>query len=582
MNSAPHRIRSLRWQVGAGSTTEAFAWRALLREQGMDLLMPVLEQGFDEAALGEHVIHIPRIELNVRLDSKEKFETILPGEILHQLREQLQRLLAGDGTAGQDPVGEGISAGRNHFDILLRYLQTGRLSWQVTSASASDQAISLSGTCRDECPRIREHLTVIQEEATFYFRLLQLFSEQEWGLLIQEISPVIPRETRMAVMQCLELLLDNHRERFSHYTRLNLIAGILAESTGWREHCGPRSLLKVAAAAVPPQEQHQLEIFVANLPRPVAPLFQQEGVETASGSFGSAPEVGVALQSGSPHPEGHPEDTIAARQRHPYVVPEETDYQPAPVDLGHQPRSEPSDELFLLPKLDQQAERLQLQPSLKLPDSLHPSRHPEDTIAARQRHPGVVSEEAENPPSPPDMGHQSRSGPSAELYPMLVQQAGLVLLHPYIVRLFDNCGVKDAGIAELHVSALPRAAALLYLLATGREELYEYELGLIKILLGLHPETALPVCAGLLTPDDVDEADTLLQSVIDHWSVLKNTSIQGVRSSFIERQGLMREDDSGWSLNVERKPYDMLLDQIPWSISIVKLPWMQRAIFTEW
>jgi hypothetical protein len=180
----------------------------------------------------------------------------------------------------------------------------------------------------------------------------------------------------------------------------------------------------------------------------------------------------------------------------------------------------------------------------------------------------------------PDISPQSLS--EEKLYPLLVQQAGMILLHPFLAKLFENIGITDPVSRQLTGFSLPRAAVLLHFLATGHEEIFEYELGLIKIMLGLQPTTELPVGKGLLTQSDREEAETVLQAAISHWQALKNTSINGLRSSFLLRQGLVREAEDGWQLRLERRPFDLLLDQLPWGVGIVKLPWMSRAIFTEW
>ena len=102
----------------------------------------------------------------------------------------------------------------------------------------------------------------------------------------------------------------------------------------------------------------------------------------------------------------------------------------------------------------------------------------------------------------------------------------MILLHPFFPRFLEHTGVIAVGTSVISAFARPRATALLHFLATGREEIFEYELGLIKVLLGLDPETPLPVSAGYLQPEDVAEAEALLQSVIEHWRALKNTSIR--------------------------------------------------------
>jgi hypothetical protein len=165
---------------------------------------------------------------------------------------------------------------------------------------------------------------------------------------------------------------------------------------------------------------------------------------------------------------------------------------------------------------------------------------------------------------------------------LLVNDAGLILLHSFLPRFFENTGVKKTGQSSLLLDKMARAASLLQYVATGREEIYEFELGFIKILLGIDPGLSLLVCEGFLTAGDKEEAEALLQSVIGHWTVLKNTSVDGLRSSFLMRQGLLHEEEDGFRLHVERKPFDLLLNQLPWGIQIVKLPWMKKAIHTEW
>jgi hypothetical protein len=78
------------------------------------------------------------------------------------------------------------------------------------------------------------------------------------------------------------------------------------------------------------------------------------------------------------------------------------------------------------------------------------------------------------------------------------------------------------------------------------------------------------------------EADELLRSVIEHWSVLKNTSIDGLREAFLQRIGLLEKQDNGWILRVETKGHDLLLDNIPWTYTSIEFPWDESVIFTEW
>ena len=170
----------------------------------------------------------------------------------------------------------------------------------------------------------------------------------------------------------------------------------------------------------------------------------------------------------------------------------------------------------------------------------------------------------------------------ADIYLSPVSLAGLVLIHPFVDRLFQHCGICHANARTLSAASLSRAAALLHFIATGRAEVYEFELGLIKILLGLAPESPLLIAPGLLTQQGRNEAETLLASVIEYWEALKSTSIDGLRGGFLQRRGFVRKEDASWRLHVDPAAYDMLLDQLPWGIGVIKLPWMSKALFTDW
>jgi hypothetical protein len=86
----------------------------------------------------------------------------------------------------------------------------------------------------------------------------------------------------------------------------------------------------------------------------------------------------------------------------------------------------------------------------------------------------------------------------------------------------------------------------------------------------------------VLSSEEKKEADDLLQSAIKHWSILKDTSPEGYRSAFLQRDGILKFEDDHWYLRVERKSYDMLLESLPFTISLIRLPWMKNKLLVEW
>ncbi|HEX3048284.1 MAG TPA: contractile injection system tape measure protein [Bacillota bacterium] len=166
---------------------------------------------------------------------------------------------------------------------------------------------------------------------------------------------------------------------------------------------------------------------------------------------------------------------------------------------------------------------------------------------------------------------------SQEIY---VHNAGLVILWPYLGRFLETLGlvVNQQFVDE---DARARAVFLLHYLSFGTEEIAEYESMLNKILCGLDPRLPLRLDIELLETEKA-ECENLLQAVIFNWPVLKNVTVPGLRSMFLMREGMISARDGNWLLRVADQAYDILLDQMPWGISTVKLPWMQELLFVEW
>jgi hypothetical protein len=74
----------------------------------------------------------------------------------------------------------------------------------------------------------------------------------------------------------------------------------------------------------------------------------------------------------------------------------------------------------------------------------------------------------------------------------------------------------------------------------------------------------------------------LLEVLRQRWPKMENTSREGIRVSFLQREGALTAMEDGWRLRVEQKGIDVLLSYLPWSWGIVKLPWMNATIYTEW
>jgi hypothetical protein len=169
---------------------------------------------------------------------------------------------------------------------------------------------------------------------------------------------------------------------------------------------------------------------------------------------------------------------------------------------------------------------------------------------------------------------------SEETLKYIAREAGIILLSPFFKQLFLKLQLYDnAGWTSKE--APWRAVHIIKFLATGQQQQPEYTLVLEKLLCGLLPGEPVPMQISL-TDKEMQEATILLESVLEHWKALRNTSITGLRETFFKRDGLITRKDNGWLLQVERKTLDVLLDSLPWGYSAVRLPWNDYVIYTEW
>jgi hypothetical protein len=163
---------------------------------------------------------------------------------------------------------------------------------------------------------------------------------------------------------------------------------------------------------------------------------------------------------------------------------------------------------------------------------------------------------------------------------IFTNNGGLVLLNHFIYPFFSNLKLLNSEklIDERH---LQKAVHLLQFLATGNQQASEHEMLMAKILCGFPPEESIDKKIQL-SPIEITEADHLLNELIAQWEILKNTTPAALREGFLQRKGkLYKRNDHLW-LHLEKGSIDMLLDYLPWNISVMKLPWMKERLLVEW
>jgi hypothetical protein len=516
-------VRRQGWRVTARSEDEAFAWRAALRGDLEDELLPAFGRAFDEAAPGEGVVHIPRLELRLRVAS--------PGELGAALSEALSRELRALPPAPPRP------AALDWHELLLGYLENGALAWRAAHRDPADAVaqlraallVALEPIVRGGSARSEPFARRVQ----YYFRLLQLLPVERWPEAAKYVAEsdrdpsgnrtAVTTEAALAALVGPSSSLPRHVVHRLAAVALAAASDLQAAAPALREELAAALDIRHAGAA--PALAARLADVLAALPSAARLAAQLGALPTV------APAAGLAARLGALPVTGR----LAAL--------------PAPAAS------------FFAARLEALAVEEHRSPGAQLTQqepAMRSVREQGALVEAEQRSEARAQE--------------------PRTFTLAASSAGLVLLHPFLPQLFETCGMYRRP----ELTSLPRAAALLHWLATGCEEAHEFELGFVKLLLGLRPETPLAVGPGLIEARERDEGEELLRATIGHWKALKGTSIEGLRVSFLQRRGALREEDDGWRLQLESEAFDVLLRHLPWGIGMVKLPWMTRPLYIDW
>ncbi len=164
---------------------------------------------------------------------------------------------------------------------------------------------------------------------------------------------------------------------------------------------------------------------------------------------------------------------------------------------------------------------------------------------------------------------------------IITRRAGIVLLAPYFPSLFENLGYLDKEGLFVSEEIQQRAVHLLNHIAGGKARPHEYTLALPKMLCGMLLQQPVPRDMKL-SKNEKQEAAELLDAVAQMWTAMKTESGDALRQAFMQRNGILEKKDGAWLLRIERTTIDIMLDTLPWSLSMIKHSWMNTMLHIEW
>ncbi|PWN64205.1 contractile injection system tape measure protein [Chryseobacterium viscerum] len=160
-----------------------------------------------------------------------------------------------------------------------------------------------------------------------------------------------------------------------------------------------------------------------------------------------------------------------------------------------------------------------------------------------------------------------------------IQNAGLILIHPFIKTFFEHCDLLHPKTQQLTDPEL--CAHLLHYIATGNTNAPEYDMIFEKFLCNIPMSQTINKHVKLSRKHKT-QAKNVIESVQHNWSPMKKSSVALLQNEFFQRPGKLATTDYDYTLTVERRTQDILLDRLGWGIGLVKLPWQEKFIFINW
>jgi len=162
-----------------------------------------------------------------------------------------------------------------------------------------------------------------------------------------------------------------------------------------------------------------------------------------------------------------------------------------------------------------------------------------------------------------------------------IDNAGLIILHPFLSNLFQKLNLcNDEG--WIGSESQHKAVLLTQYLVTGQEVFFENELILNKLICGFQVENVINTNQKI-SKKDKEVCNELLLVILEYWSVMKSSSVEALRETFLQRAGKLSLSETHSSeLWVEEKGVDVLLSSLPWGIGIIQTPWMDNFLHCYW
>ena len=158
--------------------------------------------------------------------------------------------------------------------------------------------------------------------------------------------------------------------------------------------------------------------------------------------------------------------------------------------------------------------------------------------------------------------------------------AGIVLLWPLLPQLFSLLGLLSDEQFNSDEARWQAALALDGLICPDHAPDSE-RLHICRLLCGIAPDAPLPA---LIPPDDQQQQqmESWLMAIAQQLPGFHQLGLEDIRQLFLQRPGTVNENTTPPQLLIKPEPYDLLLNDWPWPLTLAYLPWLEHHLPIIW
>lgn len=599
-----HTIKQQIFNLRVASYLDAFAVQQKVSDRFWMDIVPLMELQFDNASAENSTIKLDSLEINLGTISEEMIETGKWAILFHEILERsLMRTIRNaelQRGGSIDPVFE------NSFSQWYYFIENGYLPWNARNPS------------KEWYQQVLESLATNYNSATLLRKLIGEKSASLQRMVLHHPASYLTQLVRLLTAENQDTLEDATLELaawlqsiYKKSTKTTALKGNEISSNLWK------AILRVSALqkfklTTKNIVGHLLTQFLQLSPATLAQLKRQdpeqkfpiinriiEGIinndktddlsAQLTGSSIKAPDQNTATDL----KKEQKADLLKATEQLQQQVPDKPDQSAASSKKTAEGTDESNLAMEQQPGLLKPGEKLRQQ----VPDQ--PDQLPVSLTDAHDKNKenNLLAEQGAGLPEAIEKLHQQVSDKlikeiavkendfndtpvAAGEEGIFITHAGVVLLHPFLHNYFKKIELVVNG-KFLSTEKQQRAICLIRYLTASITEIREYDLVLAKLLCEWPLQK--PVDTDIeFKPEEKEEAHQVLLAAIEQWKILKNTSPAALRETFLQRDGKLHYKNEKWYLHVENKTPDVLLDHLPWNLSMIKLPWMKDILRVEW